>query len=78
MVKKSEPLAVIVISNNMALVITEVNDTEETVSSYFGGDKYAVKSKLRFDDNGRAYFKRGGAKYYLDEAIRTDVGGRLI
>lgn len=72
MIKLSKPLAVIGITSTLSLIITDVDSTGGYVSSYFSGDNLVRRSKIRYDDTGRAYFIRGKARYYLDEAIKTE------
>lgn len=53
----------------------ELNDAGDSVTYRFvavtGGEEH--KSKVYFTQKGRAYFKAGTRRIYLDECIRTNI-----
>ena len=72
----NKPVAVMSICNTCSIVILDiVYGIDDCIISAFsddGGYKHKRKTRIFYDNNGRAYFNRYNMKYYLDEFIRID------
>lgn len=50
---------------------------DSVVTAFFtdkGKQGYTTKCEVRCDLKGRAFFRKCGTRYYLDEFLRTDIG----
>ena len=63
------------VSNNCGLAILEIDEWNSRIKTQFmSWDKFLGKPgwcKVDYDKDGRAYFKKSGVRYYLDEIMRV-------
>lgn len=72
---KRKPIGVVGITNTYGLAVFEIDhSTDRLLTQYHNGDGYVGKAswnKIEYDRSGRAFFKKKGIKYYLDDVMRV-------
>ncbi len=70
-----EPIAIKGLCNIGSIAILAFDETEDKITScFYNMDKQESTrtTKIFYDAEGNAYFKRYGAKYYLNEFLRIE------
>ena len=70
-----EPVAIKPLCNIASIAVLAIDETEDKITScFYNGDKQerTRTTKIFYDTEGNAYFKRYGAKYYLNEFLRIE------
>lgn len=69
-----KPIAVKTLCNIGSIAILAIDETEDKITScFYNMDKEESRrtTKIFYDMEGAPYFKRYGAKYYLNEFLRV-------
>lgn len=72
--KNAAPLGVYTLNNFGGLVILDVDLCgEQVTAAYHYGEKYEQirRHNVNYTYTGRAYIRKSGRRYYLDQIIRT-------
>lgn len=64
-----QPIAIITVSNNISVhILAMEHGIEDKVKFNWNGGRTCT-AKMRYEADGRAYFKSGKFKLYFDEAV---------
>lgn len=71
--ENAAPVGVYVLSNFGGLAILDIISDECAVCAWSFGDGFQKirRHKIYYTYTGRAYIRKGGARYYLDQITRT-------
>lgn len=72
--EEKEVQAVMSLTNTMSIGIHYEDGSDDIWSKWLGGDIASrwCKAEIKYDEEGRAYFIKGGSTYYIDEFIRMN------
>jgi hypothetical protein len=74
--ENADPVGVYVLSNYGGLAVLDFIDDETAVCAWSFGTGYQKirRHKIYYTYTGRAYVRKGGTRYYLDQIMRLNGG----
>ena len=74
--ENAAPVGVYVLSNFGGLAVLDIQDDETAVCAWHWGEGYQKirRHRIHMTYTGRAYIRKAGRRFYLDQIMKTNGG----